>query len=149
MTSVAVDKRPPEALIRILNPVMRAILRTPLGRIVRPFALLDFHGRRSGRRFRIPVGWHNLDGTPVVLTPAAWRANFADSLPVVVRHRGRKEHMTATLVTDPHEIAAAIRALIESGDAARNMGIDIPEDHAFTAQDVIAVNRALLRFTPA
>lgn len=149
MIAVAVDKRPPEAFIRILNPLMRTILRTPLGRTVRPFALLEFHGRRSGRRYRIPVGWHNLDGTPVVLTPAAWRANFAHSLPVAVRHRGHKQHMTATLVTDPEEVASAIQWLIASGDAARNMGIDIPEDHAFTAQDVIAVNRALLRFTAA
>ena len=48
MTAVARDARPPLALVRVINPTMRVVLRTPLGRLVRPVALLDFTGRRSG-----------------------------------------------------------------------------------------------------
>jgi len=68
MSAVVRDVRPPLAVIRLLNPIMRFVLRTPLGRVVRPFALLEFSGRRSGRRYRVPVGWHEFNGEPVVLT---------------------------------------------------------------------------------
>jgi hypothetical protein len=52
------DGRPPAMLVRLLNPVARVVLRTPFGRIVKPVALLQFTGRRSGRRYVIPVGLH-------------------------------------------------------------------------------------------
>src|SRR4051794_21368801 len=47
---VARDAKPPLALVRMMNPVLRLLLRTPLARALRPFALLEFTGRRSGRR---------------------------------------------------------------------------------------------------
>jgi hypothetical protein len=57
MSDVA-DARPPLALIKIMNPVLRRLLPTPFGRVVRPFALLEFAGRRNGRRYKVPVGWY-------------------------------------------------------------------------------------------
>ena len=63
-------------LNRIVNPLVRALLRSPLhpllsGRLL----LLRVTGRRSGRTFEVPVGsperkqwWRNIDGpTPITL----------------------------------------------------------------------------------
>ncbi len=69
-TDVARDARPPLILVRVMNPIMRVVLRTVLGRLVRPFALLEFTGRRSGRRFLVPVGWHEIDSGHFAFTPA-------------------------------------------------------------------------------
>lgn len=148
MTSIVRDVRPPLAVIRILNPVMRAVLRTPLGRLVRPFALLEFNGRRSGRRYRVPVGWHEIDGLTVVFTPAGWRQNFADRAEVTVRYRGRTRQMTGTLVMDPTQVADTLQSMFAGGASPRSVGLDVPEGHAMTTSDVAAVDRAMITFGP-
>jgi len=146
-TQTVRDARPPAAVIMLLNPIMRRVLRTPLGRLVKPFALLEFTGRRSGRRYRVPVGWHVIDGTPVVFTPAPWRVNFADATPVEVRHRGQVEAMTGTLVTDPELVASALNTLFAGGAPPRAVGLNMQSGHMVTATDVVAVDRAMIRFT--
>jgi len=147
MTAVVRDARPPRAVIRILNPIMRTVLRTPAGRLVKPFALLEFRGRRSGRRYRVPVGWHDLRGEHLVLTPAAWRVNFRDGAEATVRYRGRRTSMTCTLVASPSEVAQAIDAIIDSGKSPGQIGLRVPPGHTVTADEVVAVDRKVIRFT--
>ena len=137
---------PPPAVLAVLNPVMRAALRSPLGRLIKPLALLEFTGRRSGRRYRVPAGWHQADGAPVVLTPAPWRVNFAGGAAVTVYHRGRKQAMTATLVTDPEVVAAAVRAMLADGTSPLAIGLKIPAGHTVSPADVTSVDRAMIRF---
>ncbi len=145
---VAVDARPPVLLVRLMSPVMRAILPTPLGRLVRPFALLVFEGRRSGRRFSVPVGYHEVDGERMVFSPALWRVNFRDGLPVIVWFRGRRASLTGTLDDDPQSVAASLRALARSRDGSLGaVGVKVPPGHEMTAADVVVVDRAAIRFT--
>ncbi|HZQ86625.1 MAG TPA: hypothetical protein VFA83_17395 [Acidimicrobiales bacterium] len=149
MTAVVRDVHPPTAVIRVLNPVMRTVLRSPLGRLVRPFALLEFAGRRSGRRYRVPAGWYVVNGQPVVFSPAPWRVNFAGGATATVRHRGRAQQLTGTLVTDPDEVATALTSVLATGISPRAVGLDIPPGHTLNAADVLAVDRALIRFRVA
>ena len=145
-TSAVGDARPPAWLIRVLNPMMRLVLRTPAGRMVRPFALLEFTGQRSGRQFRVPVGWHSLDGSFVVLTPAGWRANFEDGRPVTVYHRGRSQRMTGTLVSQPAEVAAALQSLLDQGTPPGKVALNVIPGHRIDAADIEHVDRRLIRF---
>lgn len=145
--AVARDARPPLLLVRLMNPVMRVVLRTPLGRLVRPFALLEFRGRGSGRLLRVPVGWHEIAGGPVVFTPSPWRANFRDGINVTVRYRGSRQELTGTLDDDPGHVAAALQSLADRRGSLRPVGIDLPAGRAVTAGDVRAVHRGLIRFT--
>jgi hypothetical protein len=149
MIATVRDARPPAALVRVLNPIMRVVLRTPLGRLVKPLALLEFRGQRSGRTYRVPVGWHNADGVHIVLTPAPWRANFTPSAPVVVHHRGRALDMTGTLVSDPAEVARYIGTVLLGGTPARQIGLQIPTGHTISEADVVHVDRQVIRFDPA
>ena len=148
-TAVAQDARPPLALVRVMNPVMRAILPTPLGRLVRPFALLEFEGHRSGRHFRIPVGWHRTHSGEVVITPASWRANFRGGIPVTVHHRGQRRHLIGTLDDDPAHVAAELQALVDHEGSLSRVGIKAPEGHRVSLEDVAAVDRAVIHFVPA
>ena len=143
------DARPPEAVLRVVNPIMRTLLRTPASRAIRGLALLRFEGRRTARRFSVVVGWHVIDDAPVVLTPASWRMNFAEGASVIVRWRGRNEELVGTLETDPMAVAAATNALLGAGTSARAIGLKLPEGHTFTAEDVIATGRSMIRFEPA
>lgn len=145
--TLARDARPPMLLVRFLNPIMRIVLRTPLGRVVRPFALLEFNGRRTGRRYRVPVGWHEIDSGPIVCTPASWRVNFRDGIPVTVRYRGRRHQLTGTLEDDPERVAAILQTIADRRGSLRPVGVDVPPGHRITATDVHAVDRALIRFT--
>ena len=149
MTAVARDARPPEALIRVMNPVLRAVLPTPVGRLVRPFALLEFDGRCSGRRFRVPVGWHRTDSGDVVVTPAPWRANFRDGLQVTVHHRGVCRELIGTLVTEPTHVAAELQSLADRQGSLVRVGIKTPRGHTVTVEDVAAVDRAVIHFRHA
>lgn len=144
---VARDARPPLLLVRILNPAMRLLLRTPVGRLIRPFALIEFHGHRTGRRYRIPVGWHTVDGAHVVFTPAPWRVNFRTGIPVTVTFRGRRRQFTGTLDDDPDAVTAALQALADQRGTLRPIGVDVPPSHRITKADVATLDRALIRFT--
>src|SRR5207244_1878970 len=74
---------PPAALLRVLNPTVRASLGTPLWRLFPSWmAVLEFSGRRSRRQLRVPVGIHDVHGTPTVFTDRPWRLNFAAGAPV-------------------------------------------------------------------
>lgn len=148
MTATVTDARPPLLLIRLMNPIMRTVLRTPLGRVVRPFALLEFEGRRSGRHFRVPVGLHAIGDRVIVFTPAPWRANFAGGLAADVRFRGRVRSMVGTLVTDPTAVANTLNELFESGTSPRNVGL-VVEGGAVSAADVVSVDRAMIELTAA
>jgi hypothetical protein len=147
--AVAQDARPPLLLVRLLNPAMRVLLRSPIGRLVRPFALLEFRGRRTGCRHRVAVGWHDTGSGPFVCTPARWRVNFRDGIPVIVHHRGHRRELTGSLVDDPEVVAAELQRLIDQRRDLRSVGVDIPPGHRITATDVRAVDRALVRFTPS
>ena len=149
MTAAVRDAWPPMAVIRVMNPILRTVLRTPLGRLVRPFVLLDFAGRRSGRHYRVPAGWHEADGVAFVLSPAPWRANFTDGAPITVHRHGHAKTMTGTLVTDPAVVAQAIRGLLDAGAPPRAVGLDVPRGHAVTADDVVAVHRAMIELRPS
>lgn len=150
MTSEVRDARPPAALVAILNPIMRALLRSPLGRLVTPLALIEFTGRRSGRRYRIPAGWHHADGRPVVFSPAPWRNNFAETWPATVHHRGRAHQMTGILIDDPKETARALESVIVSGTPPRQVGLAITGNPPrITPADVTKVGRAMIIFRPA
>ncbi len=145
MNAVVRDVRPPLAVIRILNPLMRFVLRTPLGRLVGPFALLEFSGRRSGRRYRIPVGWHESNGQPVVFTPAPWRINFVGGARTTAYYRGRRIEMTGLLVTDPLAVATELQKMFANGTSPRSMGLDVLPGHVINASDVVLVERAMIR----
>ena len=139
----------PAAVVAVLNPILRVLLRTPLGRLIRPFALVEFTGRQSGKRYRVPVGWHVADDAPIVLTPAPWRSNFHDGSRADVYHRGRRRPMIGTLEADPAAVADTLRRLLASGTSPRTIGLTIPTGHTITAADVTAVRRAVVRFQPS
>jgi hypothetical protein len=148
MTEVR-DARPPLAVVRPLNVVNRWLLRTPLARPLAGLVLLEFHGRRTGRAYRVPAGWHVVQGAPVVITPAPWRANFVGGRPVTVHHRGRVSQCVGTLDTDPGAVAAALNELLSRGTNPRLLGLVMPQGHTLVDAEAAALARALIRFSPA
>lgn len=148
MTATVRDARPSAMVVRVLNPIMRMALRTPLGKMIGPLAMLEFAGRRSGRRFRVPVGWHVVGDEMLVFSPASWRLNFLGGADVVVYHRGRARQMSGSLVTDHADVARALASVLADGTSARALGLDIAEGHIVTGADIAAVDRMMIRLVP-
>src|SRR4051812_27435745 len=117
-----------------------------IARLVEPLALLEFDGRRTGRRRRIVVGWHFIDDQPLVVTPAKWRANFVGGGVATVRWKGNVAEFVGTLDTDPAVVAAAINALLNAGATPRSLALRIPAGHVMSAADVTATRRGIVRF---
>jgi hypothetical protein len=140
------DAPPPKVVLRVTNPLVRFLLRTPAGRWIRPVAVIEFRGRRSGQLRRIVVGWHIVAGSPVVLTPAGWKVNFAGGRPATVRWRGTDADYVGTLETDPDIVADTVNTMLGSGTSARSLALRVPAGQAIDAADVVRTRRAIIRF---
>jgi hypothetical protein len=93
---------PPPTLMRLLNPLVRRVLSSRhLGGRIDQIMLLEFTGRRSGRRIRVPVALHLIDGVPMAFTHRPWRLNFAGGAPVTITHRGQSRHGVACCYRPP------------------------------------------------
>jgi hypothetical protein len=121
--------QPPAPLVKALNVVLRAVLPSPLGRGVGEFMLLAFAGRRTGRRYRVPVTAHRDAEGLCALTPAGWRLNFRGGAEVDVTFAGRTTPMRGVLVEDEAEVARTyLDRMTELGmrRAARTIGLKFP-----------------------
>jgi hypothetical protein len=120
---------PPAALLRAGNPLMRLLLKSPLGGpLRRQFMVLRFAGRKSGRRYEIPVTAYRLNGTLYAATDAPWRSNFRGGWDVEVIVDGRVSRMVGELIDDPAAVAPIYARIIDQlgvRAAQRMMGIKI------------------------
>lgn len=150
MTTTTPDVRlapPPRALMRTINPLIRRVIAHPrLGRRVPLMAVLEFTGRRSGARLRVPVCLHSIDGVPMVFTPRSWRLNFTEPAPVAVTARGRVRHGRAVLLhPTPEERGAALRRALDNGATPFELGLKAARGHDITAGELSAIGLALIR----
>lgn len=144
MTAVVEGHQPPAPLVKAFNMVLRALLPSPLGRGVREFMLLAFTGRRSGRRYRVPVTAHRDADGLYVLTPAGWRLNFTGGADADVTFAGRTTPMHGVLVEDQAAVARTYSDRItELGlrGAARQIGLKFPAGRAPTLDEVTELVR--------
>jgi deazaflavin-dependent oxidoreductase (nitroreductase family) len=92
---------------RTTNPVVRAILSSPLHPLLsRSLALITVTGRRSGRRYTFPVGYRQ-DGNRVLINVGwperkHWWRNLKDGGQVDMRIRGTRCKGQASARGDEH-----------------------------------------------
>ncbi|WP_445162085.1 hypothetical protein ACTXG5_01890 [Mycobacterium sp. Dal123C01] len=100
--SYAIDAgHPPSALLKLVNPILGFLLRTPLaGPARKQLMVLSFTGRKTGRPFTLPVSAHLIDNDLYALTGAAWKQNFRGGAPAQVVYDGKSTAMRGELITD-------------------------------------------------
>jgi hypothetical protein len=85
---------------RAVNPIVRALLRSPAHRLVSShLALITVTGRRSGRTYTFPVGYHR-EGERVTIgvdwpERKRWWRNLRDEAPVELWLAGERRTGTA------------------------------------------------------
>jgi deazaflavin-dependent oxidoreductase (nitroreductase family) len=129
-------------LLRIWNPAMKLILRSPLHwPLSRWFTVLSWTGRKSGRQYATPVSYV-MDGEAVwVTTGDRWWHNVEGGGLVDLRLRGRHRQATATPITDITAAAAEHQRLFREHPWFRRLS-GIPGDGAGGA-DPVALERAI------
>jgi hypothetical protein len=128
-----------DRMTRIGNTFVRPLLRSRVGKRMHDLALLSFTGRKSGRRYTLPVAYHELDGHGVILTAKAWRANLRGGADVEVVHDGVSTPMRAELIEDPHEVARIYEALLHRivlSKAKLSVGLEIAGDEIPTEEQI-------------
>ena len=133
---------PPEKLAKLVNPIVKALLLSPLHRLVsKHLMLLTFTGRKTGRTYNVVVGRHEVVGHLVVTTGTTgrrWRLNFRGGVPVVVTMEGRARHGWGELVEDPEEVARVHEFLLErvGPKNARRLGLKVNVDRIPTRDEL-------------
>jgi hypothetical protein len=130
MTSTVKRSVPPPTLVKMGNPLVRMLLGSPLhGVLDDSFLVLHLTGRKTGRRYDIPVGYIDMEGKLIVVTVARWRVNLRGGADVEVTLRGCLRPMHALLDEDPASVAVNYRAMIDrigQKKAQRQLGFSLP-----------------------
>jgi deazaflavin-dependent oxidoreductase (nitroreductase family) len=122
------DAPPPKTVLRFVNPLMRALLRSPLHRMLdKNLMLLTVTGRKTGRSYTLPVGRHELpDGTFVLSAGGNWRHNLRGGADVRVTVDGRERSAHAVLEDDLERAAEAFKTMLDrSGPRALAVKVNV------------------------
>jgi hypothetical protein len=130
---------PPEGLLRVVNPALKFLLRTPLaGPARKQFMVLSFTGRKSGNQYSLPVSAHRIDNQLYALAGAAWARNFRGGRAAEVLHNGKTTKMNGELIEDPAIVADLSHRLAESygvKQAQRMMGLAFRDQRIPTVEE--------------
>jgi hypothetical protein len=132
---------PPKALLKEFNPVLHVALRTPLGAALKEFMVMSFTGRKSGKRFSVPVSAHHLDGDLYALIHAIWKHNFTAGHPTDVLYLGRTTTMHGQLIKDPATVADISHCVATDEGAKRaqrTMGLKFRDGTVPSVEDFVA-----------
>lgn len=117
------------ALVKIGNPLVRLLVCSPLHGIVDDsFLVLHLTGRKTGRRYRIPVGYVDMGEKLAVVTVASWPVNLRGGADIEVTWRGHLRPGHALLDEDPAAAAVSYEAIIRYigwKKAQRQLGISV------------------------
>ncbi len=108
-------RRPPDAVYKVLNPLLGLILRSPLhGLISKRLLLLEFTGRKSGRPYRLPIAYVRRGETLLLGTESRWKANLRGGARVGVILGGRHRAGMAAVIDDASGMADPLAEMIRA-----------------------------------
>lgn len=125
--------------MRIVNPLLRFLLRTPLaGPARRQLMVLSFTGRKTGRVYSIPLSAHVIDGQLYALTGASWKQNFRGGADAQVVYDGKTTAMRGELLRDRGKVSDLYLRCAESYGvqrAQRMIGLKYREQRIPTREE--------------
>jgi endonuclease YncB( thermonuclease family) len=99
--------------MRLVNPIMRLLLRVPFPTpLNRRLMLLTFTGRKTGRIYHQPVSYV-ADGK-TLLTPGGgrWKLNLREGEPIRIRLRGRDVLARPAFIRSGEEVERDLRTMM-------------------------------------
>jgi deazaflavin-dependent oxidoreductase (nitroreductase family) len=113
----------------LVNRVVRGLLRTPVVSRLAGSRLITVYvvGRKSGRRYAVPVAYTRHEGDLLVGTPFGWGRNLRTGQPVTIRLRGRRRLADVRVLAEEQDVVDAYAVMARGNHAfARfnNIGFD-------------------------
>jgi hypothetical protein len=136
---------PPATFLRIFNPMVRIMVRTPVGRLVPWMGVVRFAGRKTARPYAVPVGIHDVDGIATVFTDRPWRLNFRDGARVAVAQGGRQRHGHAVLIENSGQVGAALLNALRHTSRPSNLGLKVTKGRQPTADDLAGLGSSMIQ----
>lgn len=122
----------------LVNPVVAAVLRTPLHPLLsRRFAVITWEGRQSASQYSTPIVFRQVDDDTIVLFSSNehtdWWKNFRGGYPLDVLYRGEWREATGEVRTDEAAVEDHIRWLLSPLSAATRLLLrrQVPSDEWF------------------
>ncbi|WP_410606597.1 nitroreductase/quinone reductase family protein [Amycolatopsis sp. lyj-109] len=133
-------KRPPVALVRAANRVVRPLLASRLhGVLSRFLMLLTYTGRKSGRRITIPVGYFDWEPGMVLAATFAqstWIPSLRTAPTVHLRIRGRECEAVPTVIEDRAAITELLAEFAERKSPREAKMLGLPGDREPTPEEL-------------
>jgi hypothetical protein len=128
----------PETLFKVVNPVMKFTLNSPLhGLLDSDLLLLRWEGRRTGKAYTTPVGYHQNGDNLTVFTSSSWKANFKEPYPVEVKLKGEWHSGTAVIQDDPRATAEYIKQSVDEGGSYARFRMRVEGDRELTIEELM------------
>ncbi len=138
----------------LANRVVRGLLRTPLlcrlvgSRLITVYVV----GRKSGRRYTVPVAYTRHDGTLLIGTPFGWGRNLRTGQPVDIRLKGKRRPADVQVADDEAGVVELYAAMArDNHQFAKFNKIDISPSGEPNASDLHlawAAGARAIRLTP-
>ena len=117
--------------LRLMNPVMRQLIKRGVGSLSREMMVVNWNGRKSGQSLWTPVSrFDGKGGSVYTTTPSGWRHNFADPWPAQLQLGRDLTPVTGVLVSDPGAVADRMLGVIDElgmKRGPRNLGIEMSD----------------------
>lgn len=145
MAEAASERRKvaPRLLMRAMNAVPQMVLRSPLhGLMSGKTLLLEFTGRRSGRRYVTPMSYVCVGDEILMSTGAPWWKNLVGGVPVGMRVRGEIRSGVAEAVADEEGAAEVLKTILHQyPEYRRFVGVAVDEDGRLDEETILGAVR--------
>lgn len=100
----------------VANRVVRGLLRTPVLRRGIGKALITVYvvGRKSGRRYTVPVAYVPHDGALLFGTPFGWGRNLRTGQSVDIRFKGKRRPADVQVVSDEAGVVKLCEVMVRA-----------------------------------
>lgn len=141
--AAAQQRKPPQAVMRVMNAVLRLVLRSPLhGLMSGKTLLLGFTGRKSGRRYVTPMSYVRAGDEIVMSTEAPWWKNLVGGVPVEVRLGGRSRSGFAEALIREENVAEVLGEILRHyPEYRRFVGVTVDEEGRPDEETILAAAR--------
>jgi F420H(2)-dependent quinone reductase len=138
-TRIIESSVPSRWVLRSINPFVSMILRSPLHRLLSGrVLLLTFTGRKTWKRYTIPVGYTREGDTLTIFSSKSWFKNLRGGSPIVVHLKGSRRTGLAEAIEEREEVFGAAERLIAKyglKGAGRRIGLALDIDPPPTSEE--------------
>ncbi|MBA2344275.1 MAG: nitroreductase family deazaflavin-dependent oxidoreductase [Rubrobacter sp.] len=112
--------------MHLMNRFPALLLRSPLhGLMSKKFLLITFAGRKSGKRYTIPVSYLREGDAYLMTTDSPWWKNLRGGAPVRLRVKNKEIPALGDTITDEREVTQVLeRFLEEQPGYGKYIGLD-------------------------